>query len=47
MGTFKKSGDAVWGGEQKPSVIQKTNTLQNGCYRHYSVPFHGKGKTVQ
>ena len=44
METFRKF--VGWG--QKPSVIDLSqNTLQHGCYRHYSVIFHGKGMTVQ
>ena len=51
----KKEGRRSWrylenllDGGQKPSVIDVSqNTMQHGCYRHYSVIFHGKGMTVQ
>ena len=46
--TYRKFGGRSGG--QKPSVTnlsQKHLVTSQGCYRHYSVSFHGKGMTVQ
>ena len=42
MGTFR-----IFGGWGRGRNLQWPNTLEHGCYRHYSVSFHGKGMTVQ